>query len=198
MLAGILYLHRISDNRMAGLPLANLRIFKKLCGNNALQNIILTTTMWDAVTDVSTALRRERELESEYWNGMIIGGSTTARYKNTPASAWDTASRVIQNAYKQRSVKLQEELLNIKRHLPDTNAGLDLYVTLENLVHKRQETLQQIQDELKLRGHSESGALDTLVAERADLRKQLERTIDEMKSLKLLEKRPLRVLKLWG
>lgn len=32
-LAGILYLHRIGDNRLGGTAMKNLRMFKKLCGD---------------------------------------------------------------------------------------------------------------------------------------------------------------------
>ena len=46
-LSGILYLHRITDNRMAGTPLKNLQVFQKLCGRDALGKVYLTTTMWD-------------------------------------------------------------------------------------------------------------------------------------------------------
>ena len=35
-LAGILYFHRISDNRVAGTPLKNIRMFQKLCGKKHL------------------------------------------------------------------------------------------------------------------------------------------------------------------
>jgi len=34
-LAGIIYLHRITDMRMAGSSLRNLTMFKKLCGDEA-------------------------------------------------------------------------------------------------------------------------------------------------------------------
>jgi len=48
-LSGILYLHRISDRRMTGSAKKNLLMFKKLCGNNALVNVTLATTMWGTV-----------------------------------------------------------------------------------------------------------------------------------------------------
>ena len=53
----LLYFHRISDNRMAGTLLKNLRMFEELCGKDALKNVILTT-MWDEV-DEETGLARE-------------------------------------------------------------------------------------------------------------------------------------------
>jgi len=63
-LSGLLYFHRISDNRMAGTPLKNLRMFQELCGHNALRNIILTTTMWLDVEEELGSVR-EKELEKK-------------------------------------------------------------------------------------------------------------------------------------
>src|SRR5205809_696574 len=47
-LTGIVYLHRISDNRMTGSAVHNLNMFKKLCGDDCLPNVTLATTMWSA------------------------------------------------------------------------------------------------------------------------------------------------------
>lgn len=43
---GIIYLHRISDVRMQGSAKKNLLMFKKLCGDDALRKVVLTTTIW--------------------------------------------------------------------------------------------------------------------------------------------------------
>ena len=45
-LTGIIYLHRVSDNRMGGSAMTNLNMLKKLCGDECLPNVILATTMW--------------------------------------------------------------------------------------------------------------------------------------------------------
>jgi hypothetical protein len=86
-LSGLLYFHRISDNRVvAGTPLKNLRMYEELCGRNAYQNIILATTMWDEVDD-ETGETREEELRSKYWRPMLDRNSTTSRFMRTRESA---------------------------------------------------------------------------------------------------------------
>lgn len=62
MLSGIVYLHRINQPRMQGSAKTNMPVFKKLCGDNALGNAILATTMWD-VTEVQLAEEREKQLQ---------------------------------------------------------------------------------------------------------------------------------------
>jgi hypothetical protein len=44
-LAGIVYLHKITDIRMAGAPHRSLRMFAQLCGDQGVKKVILVTTM---------------------------------------------------------------------------------------------------------------------------------------------------------
>jgi GTP-binding protein EngB required for normal cell division len=80
-LSGIIYLHRISDVRMPGSARRNLLMFKKLCGDNALKNVILGTTMWDRVSE-SEGVAREEELTStpDFWGWMVSQGSRVFRH----------------------------------------------------------------------------------------------------------------------
>lgn len=194
ILAGILYFHRISDNRMAGTPLKNLRMFRELCGKNALQNIILTTTMWDEV-DPKVGEGREGELRSKYWKAMIDQGSATARFHSTQESAWDIVDHFVRDANARHAVLLQKEMSEMKKQLPETNAGQKLYTELEVLVHKQQATLKKIREETKL--HADAVILDALKAEYNGLRTQLATVVNDMERMKLpLGKRILRLI--WG
>ncbi|KAI6094676.1 hypothetical protein F5141DRAFT_118312 [Pisolithus sp. B1] len=86
-LSGLLYLHRISGNRMGKTPLRNYNMFKELCGRDNFKNIILVTTMWDEVTE-EVGSAREQELHADFWRAMIALGSTTHRFERTTESAW--------------------------------------------------------------------------------------------------------------
>ena len=78
LLSGILYLHRITDNRMASSSLRNLRLFRRLCGREALDKVYLTTTMWDEI-ELRVGEKRLEELIMEYWKTMISQGAQVAR-----------------------------------------------------------------------------------------------------------------------
>ncbi|KDR82096.1 hypothetical protein GALMADRAFT_115026, partial [Galerina marginata CBS 339.88] len=69
-LAGIVYLHRITDNRMSGAYYQNLRMFDELCGEKAAANVVLVTTMWDKV-EADVGEMREEDLTKNYWKKMI-------------------------------------------------------------------------------------------------------------------------------
>jgi hypothetical protein len=45
-LTGIVYLHRISDVRMDGSAMLNLNMFRKLCGEQPMKNVVIASTFW--------------------------------------------------------------------------------------------------------------------------------------------------------
>lgn len=58
-LNGVIY--RITDLRMLGAAKRYLYMFRKLCGEDALTNVVLATTMWELIDPVVGA-KREKEL----------------------------------------------------------------------------------------------------------------------------------------
>ena len=80
-LSGIIYLHRISDVRMQGSAKKNLFMFRKLCGPEALKNVILATTMWDRISETE-GKARENELTTtpDFWGWMLSQGSRIHRH----------------------------------------------------------------------------------------------------------------------
>jgi hypothetical protein len=179
-LAGILYFHRITDNRVAGTPLKNLRMFEKLCGKHMLGNIILTTTMWDRI-DEDTGKEREKELRGQYWKSMIKLGSTTVRYRNTKDSAWEILDKVLQSGHNRHAVLLQKEMVDVKRQLSETDAGRTLYTELELLVKRRQDALDEIQ--AASREQTDPETLKRLWDECDGLQKQLDVTIADLQKM---------------
>ena len=54
---GLIYLHDISSARMTGSILKNLRMFRKLCSEENLRNVILVTTKWAVIPIIDAILR---------------------------------------------------------------------------------------------------------------------------------------------
>jgi hypothetical protein len=101
-LTGILFFHRISDNRMHGAFPGYLSMLE-MCGVNALPNVILTTTMWNEVED-EIGLRREEELRKL----MMNNGYQIARFNYTHESAWEIINMIDIN----RPLKLRTEMVD--------------------------------------------------------------------------------------
>ncbi|KIJ63777.1 hypothetical protein HYDPIDRAFT_91834 [Hydnomerulius pinastri MD-312] len=132
-LAGLLYLHRISDVRFGGTPLRNLSVFKDLCGVANLQNVILVTTMWDEVGDSDGSLK-EAELVSKFWNGMIQLGSRTRRFDRTQDSPWEIINSLNLKSLKDRKpLQIQQEMVDQGLPLEKTTAGKTLLRLLSQL-----------------------------------------------------------------
>ncbi|KAK3503370.1 P-loop containing nucleoside triphosphate hydrolase protein [Neurospora crassa] len=147
-LNGIIYLHRITDPRMVGSAKKNLIIFKKLCGQDALKNVTLATTMWEAVPQ-SDGERREHELleTPEFWGYMRSKGAKVERHYNNR----DSAMQILSEFFTEEQVvtAMQEELVNGKKKLSDTEAGMELNSEYRKLEEKLARQLQDRMDELE-------------------------------------------------
>ncbi|KAF8466338.1 hypothetical protein BDZ91DRAFT_168767 [Kalaharituber pfeilii] len=121
-LSGIIYLHRISDNRMEGAALRNLQVFQALCGDNSLQHVILVTTHWVGVPK-ATAEAREKELVETYWKDMTERGSEVRRFEGTKSSAIKLISEFLDRKLGETTLQIQREMVEEKKNLADTSAG---------------------------------------------------------------------------
>jgi hypothetical protein len=97
-------------------------MFERLCGRDALQNVIIATTMWSQPED-PWELQQEKKLFTEtYWKAITDQVSATVRHHNTWNSAWDILNRLL-HSKRQRTVRLQTEMVDLGRQLYETAAG---------------------------------------------------------------------------
>jgi hypothetical protein len=92
-IAGILYLHDISQRRLPEKRIT--AIINELCQMCDPQNIILLTTMWNDVQS-NVGERRERQLD-DFWAEMVKRGSRMKRFqdKNNRGSVWDVINSLV-------------------------------------------------------------------------------------------------------
>ena len=95
-LAGFIYLHEITQKRMFGVTRKNIEIFKKICGNDALKNLVIGTTKWDQV-ELEKGQQREQELKDKHWKEMVQQGSVIMRVHADSSSAWKIVNHILQN-----------------------------------------------------------------------------------------------------
>ncbi|KAF8159713.1 P-loop containing nucleoside triphosphate hydrolase protein [Crassisporium funariophilum] len=183
LLSGLVYFHRISDNRMSGTPVKNLEMFKALSGKKMLTNIVLATTMWDEV-DEKTGTDREEELKTKYWKAMVDHGSSTRRFYGTRESALSLLAPLIDEANAKQLVLLQTEMVDLGKKLQSTSAGQALYSKLDMLVKHRQDVVRRMREEMK-RASQDLTLIDLLREEYGNLKRQLHSTLDDMQRMKL-------------
>ena len=151
-LHGILYLHRITDVRMQGTAKNNLFMFKKLCGQDALKNVILATTMWELV-DFELGVKRETELVNtqDFWGWMVQHGSQVFRHANTKASAMRLVEIFAGQQSNKQSVALdiQVQMVDENKTLDQTAVGIQLTSELAKERKKFEQQLRQVQQDMK-------------------------------------------------
>ncbi|CAG7925016.1 unnamed protein product [Penicillium olsonii] len=147
-LHGVIYLHSINKPRMEGSALRNLRMFRQLCGESPLKNVILATTFWGEVT-AQAGDNREEELRQrpEFWGQMIDGGSRMMRFTDRAS-----ALEIVDHFMPMRPVplKIQREMVDQAKPLIETAAGKHMSEELLRREELHQEELQKIKEEHEL------------------------------------------------
>jgi hypothetical protein len=146
-ISGILYLHSISAPRMSGSALRNLRMFRKLCGEEFMKNVVLGTTFWDVVgEDVGTS--REAELlETEgFFKDMQDRGCEVVRISNDRDEGLQLLARF---SAKQPSVmRIQKELFEGKS-LTETAAASAISQELADLQSRNNKMYADVEQQLQ-------------------------------------------------
>ncbi|KAF9530137.1 P-loop containing nucleoside triphosphate hydrolase protein [Crepidotus variabilis] len=177
-LTGIMYLHRITDNRLAGTPHRNLKMFGKLCGDgpNVGKKVMFVTTMWDKLQGDSAKLRMGQKRQGElkqYWDPMMKLGAQTAEFNNTREAAIELASRIIRQEAAGGVTLLQEELVDLNRPLNETQAAQTLYSQFQTLLAQHRATLVDLERAAK--GANDASMVADLNAECYDQRYLIKR-----------------------
>ncbi|UKZ61156.1 uncharacterized protein TrAtP1_002426 [Trichoderma atroviride] len=147
-LAGIIYLHRISDNRLGGAAMKNLRMFKRLCGRDSLACVVLATTMWNKA-DLLVDEQREKELlnRPDFWADMVKQGSQVFRHDNGRESA-TTIMKYIFGKRHRVTLDIQKEMASGKT-LDETGAGREVQTDMTVLTTKHEQEMKTLRQELQ-------------------------------------------------
>ncbi|KAL2060460.1 hypothetical protein VTL71DRAFT_9491 [Oculimacula yallundae] len=145
-LKGIIYLHRITDNRYQGSSVRTLDIFKEICGEKALRNVILASTRWDKVEEQEGAAR-ETELRQKFWSYMLDHGSKMTRYHGDRDSAHAMISQLLGSS--NIVLDIQRQLVDEGRPLDETSAGALVNGNISDAIKNSNAEIELLQ--LKLR-----------------------------------------------
>ncbi|KAG8819391.1 hypothetical protein FRC17_010470 [Serendipita sp. 399] len=138
-LAGLIYLHRISDNRMTLTERKTIEIFKAICGPDALHSVILATSMWDEVDD-SIGSSREAELRTSFWESMINSGSRLMRFTHTSQSAWEILDQFNGDMF---PLQIQVEMVDERKSLPQPAAGNTIFTWFRQFIADSRELIKR-------------------------------------------------------
>jgi hypothetical protein len=184
-LKGVIYLHRITDNRMQGSAMKNLQLFMKLVGESALSNVVFVTTMWGKLQkdDEGEANDHDSELREEYWADFLRLGASATRFDGSQASAEGILSQLL--GKKEVVLKVQHELVDERMPLNQTTAG----AFLEPVVHRQEAEFEARVQELKEQLKFEKDSSKRLDVTRSKRKAEAGKAQRE-KDLKTLQSKP--------
>ncbi|KAK1688499.1 P-loop containing nucleoside triphosphate hydrolase protein [Colletotrichum godetiae] len=183
---GIVYLHRINDNRMTRSNTQNIEMFKALCGEEAYSNVALATTFWPPSpdpNDLKILLKREQDLtrKASYFGRVINGGARMFRHGEAGHTQKDSAHVVVRHLIRQSQLSpvvllIQHELVDEEKKLGDTSAGAVMAGDLRKLAQKQEEDFAAYKRDLE-RDHQQQLQIrqSAHAAEMANLKMDLER-----------------------
>ncbi|KAF7986515.1 hypothetical protein HWV62_31347 [Athelia sp. TMB] len=147
-LSGIIYMHRISDFRMGGTAMRNFTMFKQLCGEEFLNNVVIVTSMWSEVI-ASIGEAREVELRDQemFFKPVLARGARLLRLENK----LESAQAIVRSMILQRPtvLKIQYELVDQNLGLADTAAGQELNRDIAAQERAHREELKSLQLEMR-------------------------------------------------
>ncbi|KAF9166799.1 hypothetical protein BGX21_000840 [Mortierella sp. AD011] len=141
---GIIYVHSILDDRMRGSSYKNLRMFEKICGKEALKNVVMLTNRWGRI-DEKTACDREKKLADKFLKMYLTAGCRMMRYRTK-----HDLFRVVRGFLNIRPTRLgiQKEMVDGQKSVSGTSAGalakaaVDMSAELEQVRKKLEATMR--------------------------------------------------------
>jgi hypothetical protein len=147
-LHGVVYFHRISDIRMAGALRKSFSMFTKLCGDDALKNVVIVTNMWSKVTkEEGNARQRELETDNRYFKPALDKGAAITRHDNTSESALSILRKLLNNH--PMPLGIQRELVDSGKHFLETEVAQEVNHGLQTLIQRQIEEVKSIKAEIE-------------------------------------------------
>jgi len=121
-------------------------MFRELCGDSTLKNVILVTNMWGEVSP-GVGEAREQELAREFFKPVLDKGAQLARHHNTAESAHDIIRRIAKN--RPIPLQIQRELVDERKDITDTAAGQAVNKELNEQIKRHHAELRAVREEMQ-------------------------------------------------
>ncbi|KAJ6513018.1 P-loop containing nucleoside triphosphate hydrolase protein [Mycena sanguinolenta] len=147
-LAGVIYMHRISDVRMGGISTRNFKMFRQLCGDSTLRNVVIVTNMWgDVGNEVGEAREAELASDDKFFKPALDKGARMLRHNNGITSAHAILHYLMGNH--PRALRIQRELVDQRKNILQTAAGEELNRELVEQIERHKQEMAILQQEMK-------------------------------------------------
>ena len=156
-------------------------MFQSLCGQQVLENVLLTTTQWSNV-DLAEGQAREDNLRDEgLWGGLIGKGATLQKFRGTRESGFELIHKLMLNTRK--PLDIQDQIVKQNMTLLETDAGKcvnEELIALEKKFKEEVESLEKQHREAMKAKDDKIKAMDDKMKEMGDEMKEMG---DEIRAL---------------
>ncbi|KAG8788693.1 hypothetical protein FRC12_014310 [Ceratobasidium sp. 428] len=148
-LTGIIYLQRITDIRVGGISRRTFNLFRKLCGNDSLSNVLIVTNMW---SDPPTQIELEREIElrdhEDFFQPALAKGARMMRRAHKDQESAHEVIRMLLGRGT-TAMSIQQEIVDEQKELSDTGAGQVLEEELKLVIDRHRAEMQQVKEDME-------------------------------------------------
>ena len=179
-LAGVIYFHRISDERWRRSDTRSFGWLRRICGESTLRNVVLATNMWGNV-DQEIGITREQQLVAEFVKPALDKGAQLRRHYDTTESAHQIIRTILDN--RREALQVQRELVDEKREFDRTTVGEEITREVDEHIRKLERDIGELQTELVTVRGREKEARSQLETEIADLRREIEKLTNKSRNM---------------
>ena len=114
-----------------------------MCGTDALQNVLLTTTQW---SNVNPALGESREKElrdGDFWGGLMDEGASVERFSGTRESGLDLVNKLM--GKEPKPLLIQDQMVDKDMTLVETDVGKFMNEELISLQKKYEKSVEHLE-----------------------------------------------------
>ena len=148
-------------------------MFRELCGEKSLKNVVLVTNMWGRVTP-QQGVDREQQLMDKYFKAAIEKGAQLCRHYNTLESARAILRRVLKNT--PLTLKIQRELIDEGKDIGQTGAGAELNREIREVIAIHQTQIRELEERIqKVTEEGNEETLEELEEEKRWMQEEMEK-----------------------
>lgn len=135
-LAGVIYLHDITKQKMGGVGLRNLRMLENLIGIDKWDNCTLVTTKWGCTKNPEGEAERERTLKNEkkYFGAMLKDAHKATMMRFDPKSKGRALEIIKPHLKKRFAPQISVQMVDGDVALRQTDAGKIVADNVEELL----------------------------------------------------------------
>ncbi|KAH7004185.1 hypothetical protein EDB82DRAFT_486273 [Fusarium venenatum] len=194
-ISGIITLYPITNNRMAGSNLRSLTILKAVSGFALNNNLAIVTTMWpESPTSIEKTILEQRELEllanNEFFGDLVTKGATMFRHYERGYGKRSSGRRIVDSLARRLEghspvvLQLQREVVDEKKNLGETTAGVAAAVYLYKARLEHDNHLKRLTTELeRTSAGSDKEYCHQLQELKAEVDKEIQQTEQDRQTL---------------